>query len=229
MNKPFPDLEALVFIVNCGQARKIIRTGRKLGFTGATVFLGTGTMTHNKKWVKLLDLADSRKEIMLAFSDAKTIDAAMPILNEKFKFDIPNHGIAFRMPINEIIGSKHYAKHKNTNEVNESMVNAIFVIVDKGEAEDVVEAAAKAGSQGATIINARGTGIHETTKVFNMEIEPEKEVVLLLAESNTTEKIITAIREAVQIDEAGKGVIFVQHVKETYGLFKSSTEKKGEV
>ncbi len=46
-------------------------------------------------------------------------------------------------------------------DVNQIMYAAITVIVDKGKAEQVVEAAIAAGSNGGTIINARSSGIHE--------------------------------------------------------------------
>ncbi len=216
------NLEMLVFIVNNGQARRIIKFGRKIGFSGATVFLGKGTVTQGSKWQKLLDLTDVRKEIVLMLSDHQTVDCAMPLMFEKFKFDKPNHGIAFRMPIEEIIGSMQYADYAKEKEVKEPMYKAIFVIVEKGNAEDVIDAASLAGAQGGTIINARGAGIHETSKVFNMEIEPEKEVVLILSASDVTDKITTSIREVMKIDEPGKGLIFVQDVKEAYGLFNDS-------
>lgn len=217
--KPFT-LDMMVFILNYGYARKMIKCARKAGFRGATIFPGKGTGAHTKKWVERLDLTDARKEVVLMLSDAHTMDEAMPQLLEKFKLHKPNHGIAFRMPVLEIIGSMHFADNQKSNEVSDSMYHAIFVIVDKGSAEDVIEAATKAGSKGGTIINARGAGIHETSKVFNMEIEPEKEVVLILSEAKQSDKIIASIREEMNIDEPGKGFIFVQHVKETYGMLK---------
>ncbi len=211
-------LEAVVFIVNIGKARKVIKQGRMLGISGATVFLATGTAKYTNKWLALLDLVDIRKEVVMLLSDTSTVEHAMPSLCEKFKFTKPNHGIAFRMPITEIIGSQQYANQKSSSEVEKPMHNAIFVIVDKGVAEDVFEAASEAGSKGGTIINARGAGVHETTKVFNMEIEPEKEVVLILAEEASTDKITAAIQKKIHINEPGKGLMFVQAVKKTYGL-----------
>ena len=97
---------------------------------------------------------------------------------------------------------------------------AITVIVDKGKAEEVVDAAAKAGSKGATIINARGSGIHETSRLFAMDIEPEKEIVLILSQNEKVEDIVESIRQEMQIDVPGNGIIYVQPVNRTYGLVK---------
>ena len=51
-----------------------------------------------------------------------------------------------------------------------------------------------------------------------MDIEPEKEIVLILSEKKDTEAIISSIREKLNIKEPGKGIIFVQEVSKVYGL-----------
>ena len=100
------------------------------------------------------------------------------------------------------------------------MYHSITVIVDRGKAEDVIDAATKAGSKGGTIINARGSGIHETSKVFAIEIEPEKEIVLIISKSDKTEDIISSIKEELEIEKPGNGIIFVQNISEVYGLYE---------
>lgn len=100
------------------------------------------------------------------------------------------------------------------------MYHIINIIVDKGRAEEVITAATKAGSKGGTVINARGSGVHETSKVFDMEIEPEKEVVIVLSEIERTGDIVAAIRESLKIDEPGNGIIYIQETSRTYGIFK---------
>ena len=100
------------------------------------------------------------------------------------------------------------------------MYHSITVIVDKGKAEQVVEVATKAGAQGGTVINGRGSGIHETSKVFSMDIEPEKEIVLILSKAEMTESIVSSIAKEMQIDMPGNGIVYVQDVNRTYGLYE---------
>ncbi|MDD2441331.1 MAG: P-II family nitrogen regulator, partial [Eubacteriales bacterium] len=101
-----------------------------------------------------------------------------------------------------------------------TMYQAISVVVDKGRAELVIDAAARAGSKGGTIINARGSGIHETQKLFAMAVEPEKELVLILSRHDQTEAIVDAIREDLKIDEPGNGIMFIEPVSQAYGLYE---------
>lgn len=152
--------------------------------------------------------------------------AALEELNKELKLEKPNHGIAFSIPIKNIIGlhnlknSNIVYKIKENRGVENIMYNVIFVIVDKGKAEDVVDAATKAGATGGTIINARGSGIHETSTLFSMAIEPEKEVVMMLTKATLTEAIVESIKNELKIDEPGNGIMFVQDVNKTYGLYE---------
>ena len=100
------------------------------------------------------------------------------------------------------------------------MYNAIYTIVEKGNADDVIEAAEKAGSRGGTVMHARGLGSEEARKVFNMLIEPEKEIVLIISEEAKTKDIVESIRKETGIEEQGKGIIFITNVAQTYGLAK---------
>ena len=98
------------------------------------------------------------------------------------------------------------------------MYNVIFVVVEKGRAEDVIEAANKVVSIGGTIINARGAGVHEVQKFFSLEIEPEKEEVFIITKRKNKDKIINSIRKHMRIDEPGNGILYVLDVNEVFGL-----------
>ncbi|WP_071396546.1 P-II family nitrogen regulator [Bacillus tuaregi] len=214
------DFELLCIIVDFGLGSKVMQTAKKCGMPGGTVLLGKGTIKN--RLLEFLALNDVRKEIVLMVSDKERVSQSLERLNEKFKFSKPNHGIAFTTSVGHIIGARS-CKRDNIKEERGAetiMYHAITVIVEKGNAEYVIEAAAEAGSKGGTIINARGSGIHETSKVFAMAIEPEKEIVLILSEQESTDAIINSIRKKIKIDEPGNGIIFIQDVNQTYGIYK---------
>lgn len=94
----------------------------------------------------------------------------------------------------------------------------IVTIVNRGGAIDVVEASKRAGAEGGTIINGRGSGIHETAKLFGIPIEPEKDIVLTLIDHAKTDQVLQAITEEVGLNEAGKGIAFVLDVERTVGI-----------
>lgn len=219
-NSNIKDVEILCVIVKSGLGSKVMHKAKQNGISGGTVLLGKGTV--NNKILNFIGLADVSKEVVLMIANKKVMNEALIKLDEEFKFEKPNHGIAFTTPITNVIGMRSCKKVDEIKEggFDKIMYNSITIIVDKGRAEDVIDAATKAGSLGGTIINARGSGIHETSKVFSMEIEPEKEVVLILSKTDQTNKIVKSIAREMKIDEPGNGIIFVQNINKTYGLYE---------
>lgn len=54
--------------------------------------------------------------------------------------------------------------------------------------------------------------------LFNMAIEPEKEIMMILTTNDRTEAIVASIRENLKIDQPGNGIMFILDVNKTYGL-----------
>lgn len=214
------DIELICMIVNFGVGSKILKSAKHHGISGGTIILGKGTV--NSRILDFIGLSDIRKEIVYMAAKKKTAYEALEALNNEFEFNKPNHGIAFTTAIGSIVGTKSIVcdNKKDERGADHIMYHVITIIVDKGKAEDVITAATKAGSKGGTILNARGSGIHETSKVFHMDIEPEKEIVIILSEAEKTEGIVSLIRDNLKIDEAGNGIIYVQDTTRTYGIYK---------
>jgi nitrogen regulatory protein PII len=206
-----------IAIVPSGKARQVIHIAKECGLPGATVFLGRGTTF--KGLLAYLMLNNPHKEIVLMVSSIARGDQAIDTIVKTMHLEKANHGIIFSMLINSIIGCRTIVDNSVGRDSVMSDYQAIFTIVEKGKAEWVIEAAAKGGATGGTVINARGSGIHETEKIFQMAIEPEKELVLILAKSSVVDAICQSIRDELKIDDPGKGIIFVQDVRNAFGLF----------
>jgi nitrogen regulatory protein PII len=212
--------EVIRVIVNSGKGSKVLQTAKKCGATGGTVILAKGTAYNT--FADYLGLSDVRKEIVLMVCNKENTRCVLESLNKIFHFEKPNHGIAYTTDVSQVFGSVGCKESELTDQESEdeAMYCSITAVVEKGKAEDVIDAATAAGSKGGTIINARGSGIHETSRIFSMDIEPEKEIVIILAEKTDAEAIISSIREKIDIEGPGKGIIFVQDVSEIYGLAK---------
>jgi len=213
------EFELICIIVNFGLGSKAIKLAKKNGVSGGTVLLGKGTIKN--RFLEFLELNDTSKEIVLLIADKTTAYQALTILNKELAFHKPNHGIAFTISVADLPGNRSYQCQDNKGKKSEgnTMYQAIFTIVDRGNAEDVIEAANKGGARGGTIINARGSGIHETHTLFSMAIEPEKELVVIISKKDQIDSIVASIREHIHIDAPGKGIIFILDVNKTYGLF----------
>jgi nitrogen regulatory protein PII len=212
-------IELISVIVDQGMGYKIIDHAKKQGLLGGTITLAKGTVTH--KILDFLGAARVNKEIVTILADQERAYQAMEQLDKELEFNKPNHGIAYSTTISTTMGTKIYACDHATNQRSEeTMHQVITIIVDKGMSEHVIDAAVLAGSRGGTIISGRGSGIHEKGKLFSMAVEPEKETVIILCETTKTDAITKSIREHLDIDKPGNGIIYVQDINKTYGLIK---------
>lgn len=211
-------LEMLVVIVEHNKASKVLHLADEKGITASVAMLGRGTASRTI--FDYLGLNDKKKAVLMLFGKTEEITDLADYLVEKLEMNKPNHGIAYIESAFNVFGTEDNANGSENIKRGENMYNAIYTIVEKGNADDVIEAAEKAGSRGGTVIHARGSGSEEARKVFNMLIEPEKEIVLIISEEAKTKDIVESIRKETGIEEQGKGIIFVTRVVNTYGLVK---------
>ena len=94
----------------------------------------------------------------------------------------------------------------------------IVTVVDKDFSDVVIEVAKANGAEGATIINARGTGIHESSSFMGINIQPEKEIVLMVVKKQIRKKVMRAILKDANISEEGHGLTFALPLGEIAGI-----------
>ncbi len=94
----------------------------------------------------------------------------------------------------------------------------IVTIVNRGFSDYVVDIARNDGASGATIIYGRGSNIEMEQKFWGVNMHPEKELVLVLVAREDKVKIMKAIAEGTNLNEAGKGLCFSMPVNNIAGL-----------
>jgi nitrogen regulatory protein PII len=94
----------------------------------------------------------------------------------------------------------------------------IMAFVKPHITDDVVDAMKKVGATGATIIPARGTGIHEAKSFFGLSIEDQTDIIVFLVEEHVVEKFMKVIVKAGKFDKPGTGIAFVLPIEHIAGL-----------
>lgn len=207
-------------VMNYGKGSKVLKYAKNTDAIAPTLFMGDGTV-HNELLNKL-GLLEMKKEIFISLLEPELEEVFYQKMKDKFHMKKDNHGIAFSVPVKSVLktmDSEIVSVNKNKG-VKELDYEAIFAIVDKGSSHEVVDAAQKAGSQGGTIVHGRGAGNVKTAKLFNLEIEPEKDIVLILAKSSQSQEIIKSIKSDLNMSDPGKGILFVLDVNKTIGLYQ---------
>ena len=102
----------------------------------------------------------------------------------------------------------------------------IFCIVNTGFSDEVMDAAREFGAKGGTVIRARGTANPKAEKLFNIAIQPEKEIVMILIESKLKNNILHALYRAVGLNTPGQGIAFTMPADDVVGLTDFEDFKK---
>ena len=94
----------------------------------------------------------------------------------------------------------------------------ILAIVNSGFSEEAMEAARACGARGGTVLHGRGTISKEAEKFFNITIQPEKEIVMILARSEKIDAMLKGLYAAIGTSTPAQGIVFAIPVDETVGL-----------
>lgn len=95
----------------------------------------------------------------------------------------------------------------------------IVCIVNAGFSDTVMDAAKEFGARGGTVIHARGTANKDAEKFFQITIQPEKELVMILVPKKLRDNILHALYKAVGLKTEGQGIAFSLPVDNAIGLF----------
>jgi len=91
----------------------------------------------------------------------------------------------------------------------------IICIVNAGFSQNVAEAARKAGARGGTVVKGRGTANPEAEEFFNISIQPNKELVLILVAEDIKDDVMRAIYKDSGLPTDGQGIAFSVPVTRT--------------
>ncbi|MDU0894358.1 MAG: transcriptional regulator [Anaerococcus sp.] len=174
-----------------------------------TCYYGYGSASESIQ--SKLKVNKIRKEIVMAILDDENAKIAMDELEEKLVKI--NTGVAFTSQL-------EYKGESNLQ--NESNYQALYVIVDRHEGQKAVAIAQENGAKGATLIHGRGSAKEVKSILLNMNVEPEKDIVIMLVKNDIAENIKDAIYDKMNLDKENKGIIYSLPVMEVRGLVEQS-------
>lgn len=102
----------------------------------------------------------------------------------------------------------------------------IMCIVDSGFSELVMDAAKEVGARGGTVIHARGTANKEAEKFFNISIQPDKEIVMILVPVEIKDAVLHALYRSAGLKTEGHGIAFSLPVDDVVGISSAPQQDK---
>ena len=96
----------------------------------------------------------------------------------------------------------------------------IIALVSDQVTERVLEEARDAGATGSTVItSARGEGLKPAKTFFGLDLEGQRDMILLLVEGHLSRRILERIAEAGGFDaKTGTGIAFQLNLEDAVGL-----------
>ena len=94
----------------------------------------------------------------------------------------------------------------------------VLTIVNNGFSEVAMDAAKACGARGGTVLHGRGTISKEAEKFFNISIQPEKEIVMILAKEELIDNILKGLYTAIGTSTPAQGITFALPVDEVVGI-----------
>ncbi|ANU18302.1 PII family protein [Planococcus maritimus] len=219
----------MIAIVKRGASRDVIAAAKEAGADGATVLYGEG-IGRNEKPTFLGLPATHEKDVIFIAVDGGIELAVAEAISHAGKLGKSGYGLGFSVHLSQLLGVPHLDDREDDRKQKRGVelmpepkdFQLIVTIVNSGDSGQVVKAAAKAGAEGGTILEGRGTGVNEQKKFMNFTIDPEKDVVLTLVPAAFAEKVVASIEQAVDLDAPGKGIAFLIDVENVFGVNHSS-------
>lgn len=207
----------MTLILNEQQCQKFIQLTKGHNILSETIYIGKGTANHSV--LKFLGLKSLKRYLIKLVIDSSERDKLIDLVLHQLQIKKAGNGIAYFSPI-------MFSKCKNCMPVTETNMNLVeemnmyrklSIIVNHGLSEDVMEIASDLGIKGGTILHGRGAGKESVEKLFGMDIEPEKEIVMILMKTEVFNELGRLFVKKLEQKMPNEFTFFVEPVIDVIG------------
>ena len=171
--------------------------------------------TASSEIMDMLGLGGVEKDLMLSMLPKELADKMLKKLRNTLHLGMPNTGIAFTVTMSSCSG--HMLRLMESKDMD-NQYRAIMAIVNQGFSEEVMNAARPMGATGGTVFHSRRIGSEEAMKFWNISIQQEREVVLILAKKENKKSIMQAINKECGMQSRANGIVLSLPVDELIGM-----------
>ena len=185
----------------------------------------------------ILGVGNADKHLLLSFLPTAFANKMLKKLYHKLTFGVPGNGIAFTLPIdsaNGIVvqllkdlegGDFTNLERKDNSSMTETKHSLILAAVNNGYSEELMNVARAYGARGGTVIHSRAIGDEKAVSFWGVTLHEEKELVLIITDSQSKLRIMQAISEKCGMNSDAKGVVLSLPIDSVMGLsFTSDNE-----
>ena len=224
------ELNHIVIVLNRDKRGRFEKICEALGLRVVLTMMGRGTAAPSM--LTLQGLQPSEKAIMSTVADVETSKQLFRTVKRELAIDIPGNGIIAATPIKSVGGANtlaYFTDQKPDRPEKAEWIfpfELIYVILNEGHSDEVMDAARPAGATGGTIVPAKGTGIHQAEKFAGLSLANEKEILMILTRRETKTAIMKAIIEKAGPQTGAGAICFSLPVTHAAGLRRLDDEEE---
>ena len=109
--------------------------------------------------------------------------------------------------------------------MEENKYELVLCVVNAGFSQNVMQAARAAGAQGGTILRARGSANPEAEEFFNISIQPDKEMLMIVVPKDIKDDVFRSIYQDAGLGKDAQGIVFSLPVNRSTSLKDKAPEK----
>ncbi len=93
-----------------------------------------------------------------------------------------------------------------------------MAIIDTDQHDVIIESCEKSDAHIYTAFNVQGTVGKKSFKMLSVEVEPPKEIIMILVPLNKTKSVMKQIISDADLDNPANGILLVLEIKELGGF-----------
>lgn len=209
----------LLFIINDDE-NKINLLTDEFALPFNTVMHGEGTASPGI--LDFLGLKKTNKTVFTSIIPDIREKEILSYIKKEMKIKEIGKGIAFTIPLSssptyvkETFSGKKGVKMK---EKSTNKYHLLLTIVIDGYAEKVMDVAKKAGANGGTLLKGREVGNKNAFKFFNMTVEAEKDILLIVCKDEEKNNIMEAILNKFGANTEARGLCISLPIDSAIGI-----------
>ncbi|WP_249311692.1 MULTISPECIES: P-II family nitrogen regulator [Congzhengia] len=224
MNVNADRIKLIVTITRRGEGSKMVDYYKRNKLHYDFICLGMGTATS--EILDYLGLEETEKDVVLTMAPKSKIPSVLKGITNHFQLDKPGKGIVFTIPLSSVSARvpqilckpENLVENEETVMENDKKFELILTILNRGNVDIVMDAAKSAGATGGTLLHARRVGFEDVENIFGFTIQPEKDILAILAESGNKNAIMKQITEVAGINTESRALVLALPVDEIMGL-----------
>ncbi len=219
------NLKALVGILTLRDAEKL--TELINGSCAALSYEADAKGTARSSVLDYLGLGETEKKIVISLFPERAEETVLKEIRENMHLYLAGKGICFTVPLtgaSAIVANALKKSVPDTEKNGGKKVKTqreyclIVTAMQKGFAEEAMEAARAAGAAGGTVLTAATLGDKKAEQLIGVTLQKETDVLLILAKNDGKNAITEAILKKVGLKTDGGGVVFTLPVDNIAGV-----------